>query len=135
MALLSSALIMNKLELHNRIVLPPLATEKSAEGGRVSKALLEYYDAITADRAIGLVIVEHSFVHLSGKASASQLSVDSNASLSELRTLANTIQNNGSKAIMQISHAGSAASEVVTGSAVIGPSAIANPEKVLCQGQ
>ncbi len=129
MALLTSPFVMNKLELHNRIVLPPLATEKSAEGGKVSKSLLEYYDAITADRAIGLVIVEHCYVHLSGKASASQLSVDSNASLSELTTLANTIQHNGSKAVMQISHAGSATSEEVTGSVVIGPSAVANPRK------
>lgn len=129
MSILLSPLTTKKLTLHNRIVLPPLATEKSANGGIVSEGLLKYYDEMTEDGAIGLVIVEHAYIHISGKASAHQLAIDSDETIEGLKTLASTIQSNGSKVIMQINHAGSAASKEVTGSDVIGPTAVANPRK------
>ncbi len=129
MSLLLTPFSIKNVTLNNRIVLPPLATEKSIEGGFVSDALLDYYNEMTKDGAIGLVIVEHSYIAMSGKASPHQLSIASDETIEGLKKLAETIKKNGSKVIMQINHAGSAAIESVTGMSSIGPSAIMNPRK------
>lgn len=74
-----------------------------------------------------MIIVEHSFITLQGKASEKQLSVAEDSVMKGLKELANIIHKNGSKTVMQINHAGSAASIDVTGYEPAGPSAIPNP--------
>jgi 2,4-dienoyl-CoA reductase-like NADH-dependent reductase (Old Yellow Enzyme family) len=76
-----------------------------------------------------MIIIEHSFISKEGKASDQQLSVAEDSVTESLRELANVIHNNGSKAVMQINHAGSAASKEVTGGEPVGPSAVANPRR------
>ncbi len=116
------------LELHNRLVMPPMATEKSKKG-KVSQDFIDYYAEKTDGGFIGLVIVEHSYISPEGKASQKQLSIADDGVVEGLKSLAKVIQGNGSKAIMQLNHAGSAASEEVTGSTPIGPSSVPNPRK------
>jgi len=116
-----------KLTLHNRLVMPPMATSKSEEDGKVSKGILEYYDEKSRGGFISLIIIEHSFITIKGKASDRQLSVADDSKVEKLKELAAVIHKNGSKTVMQINHAGSAASKKVTGYAPVGPSAIANP--------
>lgn len=117
------------LELKNRLVMPPMATEKSAPGGRVSPGLIEYYKEKSRGGHISLIIIEHSYIKPDGKASENQLSAAEDTVVDGLKTLAAVIHKNGSKAVMQINHAGSAASEEITGSLPAGPSAILNPRK------
>lgn len=116
-----------KLTLNNRLVMPPMATSKSQEDGKVSKDILDYYDEKSRGGYISLIIIEHSFITLSGKASDRQLSIAEDSTVEDLEELAKIIHKNGSKTIMQINHAGSAASKSVTGLDPVGPSAIANP--------
>ena len=116
-----------KLTLKNRLVMPPMATSKSEEGGEVSKDILEYYDEKSRGGFISLIIIEHSFITMKGKASDRQLSVADDSMVEKLKELANIIHKNGSKTVMQINHAGSAASKKVTGYEPVGPSDIANP--------
>lgn len=118
-----------RLELHNRLVMPPMATEKSAAGGNVSPGLIEYYDEKSRGGYIALIIIEHSYVRLDGKASDDQLSAADDSVIEGLKALADIIHRNGSKAVMQINHAGSAASEEITGTMPVGPSAVLNPRK------
>jgi len=115
------------LTLNNRLVMPPMATSKSKEDGKVSKDILDYYDEKSRGGYISLIIIEHSFIAQKGKASARQLSVADNSTVEELKKLSNIIHKNGSKTVMQINHAGSATSIAVTGLDTVGPSAIANP--------
>lgn len=117
------------LNLKNRLIMPPMATSKSEENGKVSKDVLNYYEEKSTGGYISLIIIEHSFISKEGKASKNQLSVDHDDFIDSLKELANTIQKNGSKAVMQINHAGSAASKDVTGCEPVGPSAISNPRK------
>lgn len=49
--------------------------------------------------------------------------------IEDLKKLAEVIHRNGSKGIMQINHAGSAAEKEVTGAIPVGPSAVANPRR------
>lgn len=116
-----------KLTFNNRLVMPPMATSKSQEDGSVSKDILDYYDEKSQGGYISLIIIEHSFITLQGKASERQLSIADDSIVEELKKLTNIIHKNDSKAVMQINHAGSAANTDITGYEPVGPSAIANP--------
>ena len=117
----------SKLKLKNRLVMPPMATSKSEKDGKVSKEILDYYDEKSMGGYISLIIIEHSFITVQGKANERQLSVADDSMVEGLTKLAKTIHKNGSKAVMQMNHAGSAASKEVTGLDIVGPSSIANP--------
>lgn len=117
------------LALKNRLVMPPMATSKAQADGKVSPAILDYYRDKSAGGNIALIIIEHSFIQEAGKASDNQLSIASDSVIDGLRGLAQIIQANGSKGVMQINHAGSATTQEVTGTAPAGPSAVINPRK------
>ena len=127
MTYLIEPLTSGKLTLKNRLVMPPMATSKSEKDGSVSKAILDYYDEKSQGGYIGLIVIEHSYITKQGKASEGQLSVANKSDFDGLHKLADVIHKNGSKAVMQINHAGSAANTSVTGLDVVGPSAVKNP--------
>ncbi len=129
MKLQEKPIIIKSMSVHNRIVLPPMATSKSEVGGQVSEAIKHYYDEKTKSGQLGLVIIEHSYIDPKGKASPNQMSISNDADIEPLKALAKLIQNNGSKVIMQINHAGSATTQEITGYDVIGPSATPNPRR------
>ncbi|MDF2892609.1 MAG: NADH:flavin oxidoreductase/NADH oxidase [Clostridia bacterium] len=118
-----------KLTLNNRLVMPPMATSKAYADGKVSQDIIDYYAEKSAGGYISLIIIEHSFIQPEGKASEQQMSIAEDSVIEGLRELAEVIHKNGSKAVMQINHAGSAASEEVIGVMPVGPSAAANPRK------
>jgi len=115
------------LSLSNRLVMPPMATSKATPDGKVSPALLEYYNDKSAGGYISLIIIEHSYITQLGQASAQQLSVADDATIEGLRQLASLIHKNGSKTMMEISHAGSMATEDIIKSIPVGPSCVVNP--------
>jgi 2,4-dienoyl-CoA reductase-like NADH-dependent reductase (Old Yellow Enzyme family) len=115
------------LTLKNRLVMPPMATSKSEKDGGVCKDILDYYDEKSQGGYISLIIIEHSFITQQGKVSEGQLSVADDSQVENLKKLSNIIHKNGSKTVMQINHAGSAARKSVTGYDPVGPSAVANP--------
>lgn len=119
--------ISNKMTLKNRLVMPPMATSRSEDNGKVSKGILDYYDEKTKGGYISLVIIEHSFIAQQGKASDKQLSIADNSLVEDLKELATIIHKNGSKTVMQINHAGSATDNKITGGDIVGPSAVPNP--------
>lgn len=129
MAILKKPLQTGSLLLNNRLVMPPMATSKSESDGKVSQGILDYYADKTKGGHISLVIIEHSFIAREGQASRNQLSVAEDDVIEKLAQLAEVIHRNGSKAAMQINHAGSAAEKDVTGSIPVAPSALANPRK------
>ncbi|MDP4090404.1 MAG: NADH:flavin oxidoreductase [Bacillota bacterium] len=118
-----------RLTLKNRLVMPPMATSKGEVDGKVSSDILDYYNEKSQGGYISLIIIEHSFISQEGKASHQQLSIAEDSVVERLKELSHIIHQNGSKAVMQINHAGSAASPEVTGKEVVGPSAVPNPRK------
>lgn len=118
-----------RLTLKNRLIMPPMATARSNEDGSVSRELLNYYDEKSKGGYLSLIIIEHSYVSKQGKASERQLSIADDNVINKLKKLSDVIHKNGTKAVMQINHAGSAAMRDVTGFNVKGPSAIINPRK------
>lgn len=129
MSYLLKSLQAGTLRLDNRLVMPPMATAKAESDGKVSQDILDYYKEKSEGGHISLIIIEHSFITPEGKASKNQLSVSDDNMIEGLRKLADVIHQNGSKAIMQLNHAGSAAEKEVIGTMPVGPSAVINPRK------
>jgi len=127
MGYIHKSLKVGTLELKNRLVMPPMATAKSEGDGKVSQQVIDYYKEKSDGGYISLIIIEHSFICKEGMASKNQLSVADNTTIEGLKKLANVIHENGSKAVMQISHAGSAADQKIIGTTPVGPSAVVNP--------
>lgn len=118
-----------KLVLNNRLVMPPMATSKAEVDGKVSRDIIDYYAEKSEGGYISLIIIEHSFIMPEGKASEQQVSIADDSVVLHLKELAEVIHKNGTKAVMQINHAGSAAAEEVIGTTPVAPSAVANPRK------
>lgn len=115
--------------LNNRLVMPPMALGKAEKDGKVSQAILDYYNERTKGGYIGLVFTEHCYITPQGQAGPNQLSIKSDSMIEGLKRLTQIIHSNGSKAAIQISHSGSEASREVTGMEPVGPSPIINPHK------
>lgn len=127
--LLKKPMTIKNLTLHNRLVLPPMASANCPDGS-VTQQLLDHYEDICRGGHIGLVITEHAYIHPQGKASVTQMSIADDDCIPGLRRLVEVIHRWGSKAICQINHAGSGTNPDITGGwAPIGPSAVAHPKK------
>lgn len=130
MSRLFEPITINNLRLKNRIVMPPMATEKSGDGN-VTQKLCDYYAERAEKSGMGLIITEHSYVDAQGKVTRGQMAIDENADMDGLKRLADTIHSCGRgevKAFTQINHAGSTADPAVTGKRVVGVSAVAHPK-------
>lgn len=112
-----------KYSVPSRIILPPMATGKSPDGS-VTDKLLEYYKKLAENPYIGIIMTEHSYVNIQGKAHNNQLSADGTADASTFKKLTEIIHTakKGTLAIQQISHAGNKSSEKWTHSDILGPS-------------
>ncbi len=117
------------LTLTNRLVMPPMATAKADPDGKVNHSILNYYAEKSQGGYLSLIIIEHSFIQLDGKASDLQLSVSDDSVVEGLSKLAEVIHSNGSKAVMQINHAGSNTTSETIGTTPVAPSAISHPRK------
>ncbi|MCQ1061156.1 flavocytochrome c [Photobacterium sp. ZSDE20] len=90
--------------LHNRIVMAPMTIQSAYFDGGVTQEMIDYYAARSGDA--GAVIVESAFVENYGRAFPGALGIDIDSKIAGLTKLANAIKVKGSKAILQIYHAG-----------------------------
>ncbi|MSA00852.1 NADH:flavin oxidoreductase [Lactonifactor sp. BIOML-A3] len=129
--------ITKHLSLRNRLVFPPMATAKSQADGTITQDVLDYYRQRSQGGYIGMIIVEHSYISPQGKATAHQMGIHSDDCLPGLRQLADVIKKDGSKAVIQINHAGSACDPDLNLHPTLAPSPIKNirkgflPDKVM----
>lgn len=108
------------LTLKNRIVMPPMYTGLATAEGAVTDNLVEHY--VRRSRALGLLIVEHSYVSLDGRLGDRQLGIYDDSLLSGLEKLSSRIHATGTPVVTQINHAGRAASMEITGMEPVAPS-------------
>lgn len=132
MSKLFNSIQIGSLSLNSRLVMPPMATGKCPDGN-VTEDILKYYDEKSQGGYIGLIVIEHSYISPEGKAHKNQLSVSDGVDIDNLKTLADIIHKNGSKAVMQINHAGIQTSKEVTGFPSVGPSAVPNSKGVVAK--
>lgn len=120
-ALLSPIKIRN-LEISNRVVMPPMGTALCNPDSTVSDALLAYMER-QAQSGAGLLISEITAVHPTGLVAPFQLGSWDDKFLPGLTQLAKIMRSAGSKAALQIHHAGRESLFMLQEGKAIGPSA------------
>jgi len=99
---------------------------QAAPDGAVTSQIVEYHRCRAA-AGCGLVIVEHSFVHPSGRHTATQMGVHTDGMIDGLSRLAAAVKAEGAVVCLQISHAGSRSLSAITGQRPMGPSPVRHP--------
>lgn len=105
MAGLFSPLIVKGRRLNNRIVLPPMANNMATAAGEVTDLHLAHY-VRRANAGVGMVIIEHTYVHHDGQLSAPQLGIYDDVLIPGLRRLADAVRACGTVVGIQITHGG-----------------------------
>lgn len=102
--LLSAPLSAGPLRLKNRLVFPAVGTSTADVHGHVTPATLDFFRERT--RGFGLVILEHSYVSVSGKAGPHMMSISNDSDIEGLRSLTALLHKNGCQAHIQLDHGG-----------------------------
>lgn len=121
---LSTYRFANGLEVKNRIVMSPMTTMASFYNGMVTKEEIAYY-ALRAGGP-GMIVTGVANISESGKGFEGELSITRDEMIPGLSKLAKGIQKDGTKAILQIFHAGrKSTSKVLRGEQPVSASEIA----------
>ncbi|MBC7074478.1 MAG: FAD-dependent oxidoreductase [Syntrophomonadaceae bacterium] len=111
----------------NRVVLAPMSVGYAGLDGGVSDSLIAYYEA-RAKGGVGLVIVEAASVdNPGGRGNFRQLNIDHPRCIPGLERLASAIKAYGSRALIQLFHAGRQTTKNITGIQPVAPSPLACP--------
>lgn len=114
------------LELRNRIVMPPMATNFAGEDGSVNDRHIAYYmERIRG--GVGYVTFEHTGVLKQGRAFPNMALIDSDQNILPFKKLVEAVHKENGKIVIQINHAGRQTSASITGSPIVAPSAIPCP--------
>jgi 2,4-dienoyl-CoA reductase-like NADH-dependent reductase (Old Yellow Enzyme family) len=98
-----------------------MQTGRATVKGAVTDRLINFH--VRRSAALGLLIVEHSYVSASGKLSPKQLGIYEDELIDGLERLASRIHAVGTPVVVQITHAGGVANKKVIGAEPAGPSA------------
>ncbi|PXZ07913.1 flavocytochrome c [Gilliamella apicola] len=88
----------------NRIIMAPMTIESAFYDGSVTNEMIDYYALRAGDAAA--IVVESAFVENFGRAFPGALGINDDQKIEGLTKLATAIKSKGSKAILQIYHAG-----------------------------
>ncbi|KII76630.1 NADH-dependent flavin oxidoreductase [Vibrio renipiscarius] len=102
--LIDEIVFQSGVKLKNRIVMAPMTIQSAFFDGGVTQEMITYYAARSGDA--GAIIVESAFVENYGRAFQGALGIDTDSKIAGLKKLAEAIKAKGSKAILQIYHAG-----------------------------
>lgn len=104
------------VSLKNRVLMAPMTTQSAYFDGSMTEELIRYYKQRSVEA--GAVIVESAFVENKGRGFFGAVGIDTDDKIEGLSRLAKAIQEKGSKALIQIYHAGRMASPEMNGGAL-----------------
>jgi len=105
MATLQDEVIINGMQLRNRIALPPITTNYGSPEGIVTDEIIQFYKERAKD--VGLVIVEATAVQADGRIVENSLGLWEDGQVDSMGRLADSIKKLGAATVVQINHAGS----------------------------
>ena len=108
--------------------MPPMQTGRATVKGAVTDRLISFY--VRRSAALGLLIVEHSYVSAGGKLSPKQLGIYNDELIDGLEKLSARIHAVGTPIVVQITHAGGVANRQIIGAEPAGPSATRNAREL-----
>lgn len=126
MPALMDSIRIGSLNLRNRIVMPPMATNLATVKGEVTDALIDHY--VKRAKGLGLIVTEHSYVAFEGRLSRNQLGMHDDGLIRGLSRLTDEVHKKETPIMAQINHAGGRATAEVTGTQPVGPSPICVPD-------
>lgn len=127
-SMLSTFTLPNGVALKNRLLMAPMTTCTGYFDGSVTSELVEYYRARAG--SIGVIVVECCFIDDLGLAFPGAIGIDSDEKIAGLAKIAQAIQSQGSKAILQIYHGGRMVEpKLIGGRTPVAPSALAAPRE------
>ena len=111
------------VDIHSRLVMPPMVTEASV-GGEISEKTLAYYKKMAANKQFDLFIIEHSYIAEDGKASLKQMSLADDKKIDGHGKLVEAIKSVRPDAavFLQLNHAGIKTRADIIGADPMGPS-------------
>lgn len=122
---LFSPIKIGPMKLRNRVVLPAMGSCFASVDGVITDRSINYY-AARARGGAGLIILENTIVHPSGKAfTIPALYYDHY--IPRLKDLADAVHVEGAKFFVQLAHQGRQMSSAITGSPLLAPSPIPSP--------
>lgn len=114
------------IKIRNRIVMPPMVRNFATPDGIATRQLIDHY-AARARGGAGLIIVEATYVHPSGRVWYQGLGIDDDRCIPGLGQLTDAIKQWGSKIEIQLVHGGRQSTTSVSRLPVVAPSAIPCP--------
>ncbi|MGE3150422.1 MAG: NAD(P)-binding protein [Pseudorhodoplanes sp.] len=114
------------VEIPNRIIMPPMTTRAADAEGFVTEQTLAYYTA-RARGGVGLITVEMASPEKAGRHRKRELGIYDDCFLPGLTRLVAAIHADGSKASIQLGHAGGHTRIDISGETPVAPSAIPHP--------
>jgi len=118
----------NGKSLHNRVVVPPMASETADEDGFATEKTISHYSNLAKSRA-GLIMVEYTYTHSTGRSEVNQLGIQSDAHILGLQQIVKVIHASGALAGIQLTHAGGKTNRTLTGGHLMAPSQVPVPVK------
>jgi 2,4-dienoyl-CoA reductase-like NADH-dependent reductase (Old Yellow Enzyme family)/thioredoxin reductase len=115
-----------RLEIKNRLIVPPMLTEYAAEDGRLTERYIRYYEE-KAKGGWGLIICEDNSVHPQGAGFKNLAGIWSDDQMDAHRELVRRVHAHGAKIAVQAYHAGRESDSNITGTRPVAPSAIQDP--------
>jgi 2,4-dienoyl-CoA reductase-like NADH-dependent reductase (Old Yellow Enzyme family)/thioredoxin reductase len=122
---LFAPVVINRMELKNRAVMPAMGTGYGGRDGRVTDRLVAYL-ARRARGGVGLIITEVCAVDRRGKGFPSELGVWDDSFIEGLALIPEAVHGEGGKVALQLHHAGRETFKAVAGALPEAPSALAS---------
>jgi 2,4-dienoyl-CoA reductase-like NADH-dependent reductase (Old Yellow Enzyme family) len=126
MSILLTPARIGRVEIRNRIVLPPMTTRTADAEGLVTEETIAYYEARVAG-GVGLITVEMASPEKAGRHRHRELGIYDDRFLPGLDRLVEAIHRGGAQASIQLGHGGGHTRRDICGEAPIAPSAIPHP--------
>ncbi|MFH1032715.1 MAG: NADH:flavin oxidoreductase, partial [Chloroflexota bacterium] len=114
------------MKLRNRIIMPPMIKNYATPDGFVTRQLIDHY-AARAKGGAGLLIIEASYVHNTGRCWRQGIAIDDDHCILGLANLVDAVKLWGSKIAIQLVHGGRQAQAIITKKPTIAPSAVTYP--------
>lgn len=112
--------------VENRLVVPAMDSHMADEDGLIGENALRYYGA-RARGGFGMIIVEIAAVQPSGRGMPHQINIYDDTSIPGLTKLAQEIKHYGSRAVIQLHHAGRETVSALAGEQPVAPSSVPCP--------
>jgi 2,4-dienoyl-CoA reductase-like NADH-dependent reductase (Old Yellow Enzyme family) len=121
MSILFTPIKIGNMELPNRFVHSATYEGMAKENGEVSDALIKRYEKLSRG-GVGLIITGHLCIHPTGRGHKYQTGIHSDEMIPGLKMLTKTADQNGSRIVFQLNHAGRQTIPGLVGQTPLGPS-------------